>query len=61
MNSSVNVKDATAIQKNIAGLELTAYNEEAADADESGSVNVKDATAIQKWVAGLLSDSNIGK
>ncbi len=57
----VNVKDATAIQKKVAGLEVTSYNDAVADADEDGSINVKDATAIQKWVAGLLTDSNIGK
>ncbi len=57
----VNVKDATAIQKKVAGLEVASYNEAVADADEDGSINVKDATAIQKWVAGLLTDSNIGK
>ena len=60
-SGEVNVKDATAIQKNIAGLEVLSYNADAADADEDGNVNVKDATAIQKWVAGLLTDSNIGK
>ncbi len=57
----VNVKDATAIQKKIAGLDVASYNETVADADEDGNVNVKDATAIQKWIAGLLKDSNIGQ
>ncbi len=60
-NDTVNVKDATAIQKAIAGLEVASYNEAVADADENGTVNVKDATAIQKFVADLLPDSNIGK
>ena len=60
-NNTVNVKDATAIQKVVAGLEVAGYVEAAADANEDGSVNVKDATAIQKWVAGLLEGSNIGK
>ncbi len=60
-DGQVNVKDATAIQKVVAGLEVATYNEAVADADENGSVNVKDATAIQKWVAGLITDSNIGK
>ncbi|MBQ4569228.1 MAG: starch-binding protein [Ruminococcus sp.] len=60
-NDSINVKDATAIQKFVAGMEVPSFNEAAADADESGSINVKDATAIQKWVAGILTESNIGK
>ena len=60
MNNTVNVKDATAIQKKIAGIAVASYNEAVADADESGTINVKDATAIQKWVAGLLTNSNIG-
>jgi len=60
-DEQVNVKDATAIQKVVAGLEVKTYVESVADADESGSVNVKDATAIQKFVAGLLTDSGIGE
>ena len=59
-NATVNVKDATAIQKVVAGLSVANYDETVADADEDGKVNVKDATAIQKWVAGLLPNSNIG-
>ncbi len=60
-DEQVNVKDATAIQKVVAGLEVASYNKAVADADENGSVNVKDATAIQKWVAGILTDSKIGE
>ena len=60
-NGTVNVKDATAIQKVIAGLGVTSYDEQTADADENGIINIKDATAIQKWVAGLIINSNIGK
>ena len=50
----VNVKDATEIQKAVAGL-LTLNETEKlyADADQNGVVNIKDATAIQKWVAGI--------
>ena len=57
----VNVKDATAIQKAVAGLDLAYYDESLADVDENGTVNVKDATYIQKWVAGIITDDNIGK
>jgi len=60
-NGVVNIKDATAIQKFIAGMTIPVFYESVADADENGSINVKDATAIQKWIASLLPDSNIGK
>ena len=55
LNNTVNVKDATAIQKHAASL-LTLEGIALAQADVTAdnSVNVKDATAIQKWVAGLL-------
>ncbi len=53
-DGSVNIKDATAIQKKVAGL--ISFDEEQvflADFNEDASVNVKDATAIQKKIAGL--------
>ncbi len=59
-NNTVNVKDATTIQKVVALMEVASYNEAAADVDNSGNINVKDATAIQKWVALMLPDSDIG-
>ncbi len=54
MDTTVNVKDATAIQKHMASI-LT-FTDEAfslADYNYDGEVNVKDATAIQKSVAGI--------
>lgn len=54
-DGTVNIKDATAIQKNIAGL--ISFDEEQnslADFNEDASVNIKDATAIQKKIAGLI-------
>ena len=57
----VNIKDATTIQKNLAGLAVSKFVEEAADANGDDKVDIKDATAIQKWIAGLLNDSPIGK
>lgn len=60
-NGVVNVKDATLIQKFIAGMEVSVFNEQAADADENETINIKDSTAIQKWIAALLPVSNIGK
>ncbi len=56
----VNINDATAIQKHIAGFD--AYiNEECADSDTNLSVNVKDATAIQKHIAGIETGTPIGE
>lgn len=55
----VNVKDATAIQKHVAGMEVTIHIG-AADADQDQRVNVKDATAIQKFAAGMEVSNPIG-
>ncbi len=53
-DSKVNIKDATAIQKHIAGLVTLADEGLAvADVDASGVVNIKDATVIQKHIAGI--------
>lgn len=53
-DGEVNIKDATAIQKHIAQLEIL---EEgllaAADFDGDEVITIKDATAIQKFVAGI--------
>ncbi len=51
----VNVKDATAIQKHIAGL-ITLSGKELilADYNLDKAVNIKDATTIQKKIAGLI-------
>ena len=53
-SDSINVKDATAIQKHLASIiELSDDSLTLADADMSGKVNVRDATAIQKWLANI--------
>ena len=58
----VNIKDATAIQKHLAGLyALSQTGLAVADADTNGDVNIKDATAIQKFVAGMPMDFPIGE
>ena len=59
-NEKVNVKDATAVQKHVAGIEITIHIV-AADADQNGKVNVKDATSIQKFVAGIEVPTPIGQ
>ena len=52
-NGTINVKDATQIQKFAAKLvELDETSEALADVDLDGKVNVKDATAIQKAIFG---------
>lgn len=60
-SGNVNIKDATAIQKNLANL-ITIEGSllVLADVDFSGSVNIKDATAIQKWLANISTDLPIG-
>lgn len=53
-NGTVNIKDATQIQKSIAGLvTLTTTQNLAANVYTEDALNVKDATAIQKWLTGL--------
>lgn len=56
----VNVKDATAIQKHVADMEVTIHIG-AADADQDQRVNVKDATAIQKFAAGMEVPNPLGQ
>lgn len=60
-SGSISISDATAIQKNLAGL--IAFNDSfarmRADADCDGTVTIKDATAVQKYLAALLTDTQI--
>ncbi|MBE6738336.1 MAG: starch-binding protein [Ruminococcaceae bacterium] len=62
LSGKVNVKDATAVQKFVAGLE--SFDDKAkfaANVDGSETVNVKDATAIQKCVADIETGFAIGE
>lgn len=55
-DGEINIKDATTIQKLIAGLEFPQRNiciSQPEDIDLDGEVTIKDATAIQKHIAGL--------
>ena len=63
LDMDVNIKDATAIQRHIANLEmLEGYQMSCADADEDAVVTIKDATLIQKYIAFLLpDDTKVGK
>lgn len=60
-DETINIKDATAIQKWIADIDVDGFNEDAADANLDETINIKDATEIQKWIADLLTDSQIGE
>ncbi len=62
LSGTVNVKDATLIQKVVAGLEKS-FTDRAlmcADANQDAEVNVKDATTIQKFVAGIAVNTPVG-
>jgi len=58
---SLNIKDATWIQKYLAGfVELyepcshSQLTDEACDFNRDGQINIRDATAIQKYIAGII-------
>lgn len=55
MDSKLNIRDATAIQKHLASIAtLDAKALAVADFNKDGKINIKDATAIQKKLAGLI-------
>ncbi len=61
-DGTVNVKDATHVQKHVANI-LKIWgldNEFLADANGDGEINVKDATVIQKYCARIDTGLNIG-
>lgn len=53
----LNIRDATAIQKNLAGIETVLIREDVQqvimDTDKDSNITVRDATVIQKRLAGL--------
>lgn len=51
----VNIRDATIIQKHLAGISVQNILLKNADVNTDGFVNIRDATLIQKKVAGLVS------
>lgn len=60
-SQTINVKDATTIQKHVASIIVIADDFLIlADADLSGDITVRDATAVQKWLAGMSEDSLVG-
>ncbi len=57
LDDTVNIKDATMVQKYLASL--IALDEEElllAEVDGAEGVNIKDATHLQKWVVGLVDE-----
>ena len=60
-DGEVSILDATAIQRELAGLYVGSFNESSADADEDNEITILDATAIQRWLAELLCSDRIGK
>ncbi len=59
-SQTVNIKDATSIQKFVASLiEFPEEVKFLADTDFSGDITVRDATAVQKHIASLLEESLI--
>lgn len=61
-SGTVNISDATTIQKILAGIlnMEDGIGKLCLDADGSGTVNIKDATEIQKHLADLPANKNIG-
>ncbi len=54
-DSEIDIKDATLVQKFLAGLEeLDKRQMHCADTDFDGNVTIKDATMIQKKIAGII-------
>lgn len=61
-DNTVNIKDATQIQKSIASLvQLSDKEKLLADVNNNGRVDIKDATCIQKYAARLSGSENAGQ
>ena len=61
-DGKVSVKDATAIQKDIAAIAaLSAEGKTLADVDGDNKVTIKDATCIQKYLASLTGTGKTGQ
>lgn len=61
-DGKITIKDATVIQKHLAGIvEFSNAAIHFADVVGDSILNIKDATAIQKYLAGLASDSRVGE
>ena len=57
LDTQVNIKDATLIQKHLAKLvSIDDAQLLLADVDGVAGVNIKDATHLQKWIAGMADE-----
>lgn len=56
----VSIIDATMIQRILAGLPVSSFNENAADVDRNG-LTILDATMIQRFLVGLQNGLHIGE
>ena len=60
-DGEVNVKDATAIQKSLSGIELQgAFRRDLADCDVNDVLSIKDATCIRKYLANIPNAGKAG-
>ena len=53
----VAIIDATAIQRHLADLSTTSFDEDAADVDKDEKISILDATAIQRHLADLPTEA----
>ena len=60
-DGEVTIIDATAIQRTLASLPVSSFEQKSADTDGDGEVTILDATAIQRHLADLSANENIGK
>ena len=56
-DGNVTILDATGIQRHLASLTTTSFNENAADVDQDNKVTILDATAIQRHLADLPTNA----
>ncbi len=59
-DGEVTIMDATVIQRTLADLAVSAFNEKAADIDGDG-LNIIDVTAIQRYLAGFENIHHINE
>ena len=61
-DGEVNIKDATVIQKSLAGIEQKiTFRGDLADCDANDVLSIKDATCIRKYLASLSGSAQAGK
>ena len=61
LSGDVGILDATAIQRTLASLSVSAFDTIAADTDGDGTVSILDATIIQRWLAAIATPEPVGK